>query len=54
MADNEHITNEDAQQRLDAFIGTLQLIDRMEMSLRTSTGQTMLTLSIQAAYPFKK
>jgi hypothetical protein len=54
MAERDKITNEEAAERLDNLLGVLQFVDRMEVSQRTGTGRTTLTIALQPAFALKK
>jgi hypothetical protein len=54
IAEREKIAEKDASQKLDHVLGVLQFVDRLEISQRSTSGRTTLTLAVQTAYPLKK
>jgi hypothetical protein len=54
LADKDGMKPADVRFRLENFVGTLELFDRLEMYQVVSPGQVALTLRLQPAQPFKK
>jgi hypothetical protein len=54
LAVKDNTTREKAREKIDAIRGSLELIDRVELSQKTAAGQLTLTLQVQTAQALKK
>jgi hypothetical protein len=54
IAEQNKLSNEDAQKRLDGLLAGLDFVDRLEISQRTAPGQVVFTLTLQTSRPLRK
>jgi hypothetical protein len=54
LAENNHLSREEATRRIDGLLAGLQFVECIELRQRTAPGQMILNLSVQTTHALKK